>query len=235
MVALATGLVVALVCVRLGVWQVNRLSQRQAHNAVLAARLGDTAVAAMALPGDTAAGHYRLARLVGAARYDRELAWAPRMRQGSPGVHFLTPAPFRGDTFILVDRGWAYSPDARTVDFARWHEGDTLSVSGYAETWSQSCGVEATRAVPATCGDSATRLLRRLDRAAAERFTGLRLAPYIVMQTSDSALRADSVPVRVEPPVMDEGPHRGYAFQWFGFAIIALVGGVALARRERGR
>ena len=32
----------------------------------------------------------------GAMRYDREVAWAPRMRQGSPGVNFFTPMRMPG-------------------------------------------------------------------------------------------------------------------------------------------
>jgi surfeit locus 1 family protein len=167
-------------------------------------------------------------------RYDRDVAWAPRMRRGSPGVNFLTPMVLPGsDTVVLVNRGWAYSPDARSVDLPRWRERDTLSVSGYVETWAQDCGATAGAPLPALCGDSASRLIRKLDRRAVERIIGLPVAPYIVMQLSDSTLHADSVPARLEPPILDEGPHRGYAFQWFGFATIALVGGIALAVRQR--
>ena len=110
---------------------------------------------------------------------------------------------------------------------------DTLRVQGYVEGWVHPCAPGVTGGPPPRCADSATRVFYKLDRAVAERLVGLPLAPFVVMQTSDSALRADSVPVRVETPLLDEGPHRGYAFQWFGFALISLVGGVALARRER--
>ena len=227
---------VAAVCIRLGVWQTSRLAQRVAHNQVLTARLAEPAMSLSSLPGDTAAGHYRRVSAHGVLGYSREIVWAPRMRQGSPGVNFFTALTMPGnDTAVLVNRGWAYSADAKTVDFSRWHERDSAQVSGYVETWSQDCGVVDGVALPVTCGDSAKRLLRRLDRRAAERLLGVPLAPYIVMQTSDSALRADSVPARVEEPILDEGPHRGYAFQWFGFAIVAIVGGIALALSGRSR
>jgi cytochrome oxidase assembly protein ShyY1 len=32
---------------------------------------------------------------------------------------------------------------------------------------------------------------------------------------------------------MDEGPHFGYAIQWFSFAIIAIVGWTALLLRRK--
>ena len=235
-ITLVLALGVAGVCVRLGVWQTNRLSQRREHNAVLETRLADATVPLAALSPDTAVGHYRRVRVSGVWRYDREVAWAPRMRQGSPGVNLLTPLELAGrDTVLLVNRGWAYSPDAKSVEFRRWRERDTATVEGYVETWAQDCGIVAGAALPPACGDTALRALRRLDRRAAERLVGRPVAPYLVMQTSDSALRADSVPARVEAPILDEGPHRGYAFQWFGFATIALVGGAALALSQRSR
>ena len=32
---------------------------------------------------------------------------------------------------------------------------------------------------------------------------------------------------------MDEGPHLGYAIQWFSFAVIALVGAAVAVRADR--
>ena len=233
-VVVAVG--VAAVCARLGIWQTERLAARQAHNQTLIARLGDPAVPFHALPTDTGAGHYRRVTARGTLDYRREVAWAPRMRHGSPGVNLLTILRLAGsDTGVLIDRGWTYSPDAKSVEFGRWRERDTVALAGYVETWAQDCMVVDGAPLPATCGDSAARLLRRLDRRAAERLVGGPVAPYLVMQTSDSVLRADSVPVRAEEPVLDEGPHRGYAFQWFAFASIALVGGAALAWRGSAR
>lgn len=233
---LVVSAVAAAVCVRLGVWQVARLQERRAHNSVLVTRLAGPVAAVESLPTDTGAGHYRLASASGSMWYEREVVWAPRAHEGSPGVNFLTPMRRPGsDTVVMIDRGWAYSPDAKSVDFARWREADTLQVSGYVETWTHGCGAVDGTPLSQACGDSALRVMRRLDRRAAERLVGAPVAPYILMQTSDSALRADSVPVRVGRPALGEGPHRGYAFQWFGFATIALVGGIALARRSAGR
>jgi surfeit locus 1 family protein len=57
------------------------------------------------------------------------------------------------------------------------------------------------------------------------------VAPYYLIATSDSAGRDH--PVRREEPVLDEGPHRGYAIQWFSFALIAIGGAAAVVFRER--
>jgi surfeit locus 1 family protein len=41
--------------------------------------------------------------------------------------------------------------------------------------------------------------------------------------------------VRVPAPALDEGPHMSYAIQWFAFATVAIVGGVAFVRAGRRR
>lgn len=74
--------------------------------------------------------------------------------------------------------------------------------------------------------------LRSLNRAALESRIQRPVAPVLLVMTSDSAARADSVPRRLEPPVLDNGPHRSYAIQWFSFALIALIGGIVLFRRS---
>lgn len=227
---LAVG--IAAVCARLGVWQLDRLFARRAHNALLLGRLSEPALPVVSLPADTGAGHYRRATATGTFDYAREFAWAARIRHGSPGVNLVTPMHLAGrDTVVLVDRGWAYSPDAKSVEFPRWRERDTSTVAGFVETWSEPCETEAGQALSPTCGAEASRTLRRLDRATAERLVGAPVGPYLVLQTSDSALRTDSIPARSETPQLDEGPHLGYAYQWFAFAAIALAGGIALSRR----
>jgi cytochrome oxidase assembly protein ShyY1 len=42
-----------------------------------------------------------------------------------------------------------------------------------------------------------------------------------------------SHPARRDLPVLDDGPHRGYAMQWFSFALIAIAGAGIVVYRER--
>ncbi|MGH7459412.1 MAG: SURF1 family cytochrome oxidase biogenesis protein, partial [Longimicrobiales bacterium] len=60
--------------------------------------------------------------------------------------------------------------------------------------------------------------------------------PYTLLNMEVQALPDSSVqgfPIRLQPPVLDRGPHLGYAVQWFSFAAIALIGWVALMIRNR--
>lgn len=216
--------VFALVCARLGIWQLNRLAQRQAWNAHFTARLAAATVPIAALPADTAAGHYLRVSATGTFDFPAQVALAARSSQGSPGVHLLTPMRLADGSFAIVNRGWVYSPDAMTIDPARWREreGETVTVTGYAETWS---GRETKRLPPGQ------RVVRELDSAAVSRLVGAPIRPYYLVQTSDSA-PATARPVRLGEPVLDDGSHRSYAIQWFSFALIALFGGAMLVRDE---
>ena len=219
---LAIPLAFAALFVRLGVWQLSRLGEKRAFNAILSARLAAAPADIATLPADTALGHYRRVHAAGTMLYDREVVYAGRSHEGSPGVDLLTPLKLAGrDTVVMVNRGWAYSFDAASIDKMRWREKDSARVEGYAETFS---GKERS---------AAPGRVHALDRAAVQAIVGLPVAPYLIVQTSDSVTHADSVPVRLEIPAPDEGPHKSYAIQWFSFALVAVVGGVALARRSR--
>lgn len=214
----------ALVCVRLGIWQLHRLAERRAFNAQLATRLAAPPAPINALPSDTAAGHYHRVAARGVFDYSRQVVLATRSSMGSPGVHVLTPLRLDDGTIAMVNRGWVYSPDAITIDAAKWreHEGDSISVSGYAETWS---GRERTP-LP-----DAQRAVRALDSSRVARLVGASIRSYLLAQTSDSAAAADK-PVRLGEPELAEGSHKGYAIQWFSFALVALIGGSLLVREE---
>jgi len=131
-IALAVvAVLVATTCVLLGRWQLDRLSQRRARNAVLAARL---ALPPLAVRRDLSADSARQRRVVADGVYDfaAERTWPGRSFQGTPGVALVTPLRLSDGSVVLVDRGWVPSPDAFHVDHTRYREPDTASVTGIA-------------------------------------------------------------------------------------------------------
>jgi surfeit locus 1 family protein len=213
----------AAVFVRLGFWQLSRLRERQARNAAIAAQQRAAPRPFSELPRDTAGAHYRPAALAGRFDYEHELVLTSRTHEGSPGVELLTPLRVAGtDTAVLVNRGWVYAPDGFTVDRARWREGDSARVTGYVEVYSPDAGV-TTSADP--------RIVRRVSRREIAGRLPYPLAPFYLVATGDTAGTAH--PARRDIPVLDDGPHRSYAVQWFCFAAIALGGAGAVVWRER--
>jgi len=219
----AFALLASILFVRLGFWQLARLRAKVQRNAAIAARQLEPAVQFASLPRDTAAARYRRASAVGVFDYGAELVLSNRTYQGSPGADLVTPLRLAGsDTAVLVDRGWVYSPDGSSVDRARWREPDTVSIVGYVEQYAPDAVSTSAARDP--------RILRRISRREVSSRISYPLAPYYLVQTGDTAT---SHPVRREMPVLDEGPHRSYAIQWFFFAATALVGAVAVWWRER--
>ena len=225
-VFLALSVIVALGCIRLGFWQLSRHGERVGRNALVEARLRESAIDVAQLPRDTAAVRFRRATVTGEPLHGREMVLAARVHRGSPGVHLLTPLRVAGtDSLLLVNRGWVYSPDGATVDLARWREWEgPVSLTGF---------VEPIPDVPSAVVTGRERTIRRLHRPDIERLAGAPVLPfYLVLQSPVAAGRDESL-ARVEPPALDEGSHFSYAMQWFSFAAIALVGGAVVTRRTR--
>jgi surfeit locus 1 family protein len=219
------AIAVSLGCVRLGFWQISRLRERQARNELVFSRLEAPPVPVHALIGDTA-NRFRRATAEGRYDFDHELIYALRPREGSPGVNILTPLLIAPDTALLVNRGWVYSPNGMTVDLSRWREPDTARVEGFVERF-------VVADVPVSTL-SATRAVRRLDLDSIQARIPYRLLPLIVVQQKAAPpAAAEDTPVRVAPPPLSEGSHRAYAIQWFGFALVGIVGTILVAERDR--
>ena len=134
---LAFSLLAALVCTRLGLWQLSRLRERRAHNQqVLAARtlpavnLSDASAVA-AVP----AGGWADRRVSASGSYDFGTQFVIRRQalNGTPGVRVVTPLrPDSGDSAVLVIRGFVASPDAGTVALDSLMEKGTQRVEGIA-------------------------------------------------------------------------------------------------------
>ncbi|MDB4907832.1 MAG: Surfeit locus 1 family protein [Gemmatimonadetes bacterium] len=218
------AIVFAAIFVRLGFWQLSRRVQRQQLNARVSGRMALPPVDVARLPRDAAAARYRQATVAGSPDWEHELVITARTNIGSPGVHIVTPVRTAGnDTAVLVDRGWAYSPDGSSIDLSRWREErDTLT--GY---------VEALSSVP-VIGAVDPKRLRFITPAGIAAGVPYPVKPWYLVVTPS---RGDSGhvgrPVRTPAPALDEGPHLSYAIQWFFFALVALAGAALVAMRER--
>lgn len=220
--------VLAAACIRLGFWQLSRLGQRRARNAVVTRRLAEPMVRLTSLPPDSSST-LRRASVAGTPDFDHEIVLAARSYQGSPGVYLLTPLRMPGtDTAILVNRGWIYAPDGVNVGLKRWRETGTSFV-GYAERIPN--GRSAT---PDGVLKADSRIARELDLVTVNSLLPYPVSPlYLVATTADTTKPVGERVARLPAPTLDEGPHLSYAIQWFAFAAIALIGGAVVAVRGR--
>lgn len=225
-VFLALAVVMAAICVRLGIWQLDRLAQRRAMNARIAGRMTAPPMDVRRIVGDTTEVRFATAIVSGTPDFGHEVLLTHRGNDGSPGVDILTPVRVAGsDSAVIVNRGWVYSPDGMTIDPARWRESDTV-FTGYIDSF---------ESIPS---DTVRRQgIRRASYEAIARTIPYPIRRFYVVAIGDSSADAAATGgqprvVRLHPPQLGEGPHMSYALQWFAFATIALIGAGIVAARS---
>jgi len=212
-IGLAVAFIVAGGCVGMGKWQLARLHQRRTYNAtVRAIRARPPLNVAGPLTLDSA--RERRLRARGWYDYARQRPWRPRSYEGIPGVDLITPLRLADGVAVLVDRGWAPSPDAYHVDQETYREGDSAEVLGIG------------MAAPRARGDVDPRTLRDS--------LPYPLLPFVLQQLPSDRPTVRLALRRWPAPELTDGPHLSYAIQWFSFALIAVVGSLALARKRAG-
>lgn len=218
----------AAVAVRLGVWQLSRLSARRASNAtLLAARalppidLGAPSVADSLLTGRriTARGSFRDAGT---------LLLRNRAFRDAPGLHVVSPFEVSGSGAVVwVLRGFVNAADA--VSAPRPLPAPTpgtVRITGLAAEAPETRNAGQ----PLALGGDTT--WQRLDRdVLAARDPGA-LPMFVYLEGPASG--PGGLPT-VEPPSLDEGPHLSYAIQWFGIALAILTFGWVVVRRRGDR
>jgi surfeit locus 1 family protein len=223
-VLITFAVIVAAVCVSLGVWQLRRLAERKAFNRTILSRIDVLPVDASTIIHPDSARFQRVV-LHGRYDYDNEIVLMMRSRNGSPGVNIVTPLLVRGrDTAILVNRGWVYSPDAQTVDLARWREPVNAGGAGYVEIFPRREGTARSQTHP--------NAYRWLDQDALRGRIPYPVAAYYVVSITPGPV--EKTPARLTLPDLDEGPHLSYAIQWFSFAAISIIGTIVLTRQRNG-
>lgn len=225
-VGTVVALLIALMCVRFGFWQLERRTQRAALNDAVESRMSMPPMALEPGVADSTGLIYRRVTLSGDTDPERTFVWVGRMYRGSPGVHLLMPVRQPGrDHAVLLDRGWVPSPDAFTVDVTAYPEEPAVLVEGIV--------LPLPDADPTAPGrEAGGRTIRRLDRAALEVRLPYSLPPFYVQRLGAPRGEATVGPRALPLPELDPGPHLGYAIQWFSFAAIALGGWLILLMRR---
>lgn len=213
--------------VSLGMWQLRRLDDRRALNDVSQERIAAPSGSLDELTntyGEAAeALEYRQAELRGRYLVGEELILVARSLQGQSGHHVLTPM-LVGDRAVIVDRGWVpIDVTGPPVDEATPPGGEIIVLGTIRR--SQTRG--SLGAVDATTGRFERIARVDLDRLAQQ--ITVPIYPFFVELQRQTP--ANELPLALPQPDFGEGPHLGYAVQWFLFAAVAVVGYPILLRR----
>jgi surfeit locus 1 family protein len=215
----------AALCIRLGIWQLDRLQQRRAFNAhYLQVRAEEPLDLNTALPQDLTSFEYRDARVRGRYDFDHQVGLRNQYNGNEYGYHLLTPLLLADNVAVLVDRGWIPAgEDSGPSSWRQYDEAGEVTVTGIlrlGETKPELGGVPDPTLTP---GQTQLHLWNvvNLDRIALQ--VPYRLLPVYLQPDPDTSDITPPIPFQPEIEI-SEGPHLGYAGQWFTFAALLLFG-----------
>ncbi|MEO7147342.1 MAG: SURF1 family protein [Terrimesophilobacter sp.] len=226
---LSLVIVFAIVCASLGAWQLARRAEALAAIATVNNNYGSAPIPLPeALPTlDAFSGDQEWTPVTLHGRYltEDQLLVRTRPLGGAPGFEVLTPLRLSNGTVFVVDRGWV--PVGDTHD-------DPDSVPA-APSGDIDVVVRLKPGEPTLAGRTApTGQIATIQLG--EIASGIDLPTYtgayglLVSENPSPPTRPTPLP----KPVLDEGPHLSYAFQWFVFALLGFVAfGWALRQEYR--
>lgn len=235
-------LVVVVVMINLGFWQLRRLDERRTANAEVTAAMHEPAVAiATALPEGVAstpeqidAANYHQVIITGVYRADQQVLINNRTNNGSPGFWVVTPLVQSDGTAVAINRGWipfSYTAEGPWDDFAP--PKGTVSVRGVLRP-SQVRETDGLVSSPKDAETGTLRALARVDIGRLAQQVDEKLWPvYVNLDAQDPP--AGELPVPTPPPELSQGPHLGYAIQWFAFSLLLIIVYPLLLRRYARR
>lgn len=221
---------------RLGIWQLDRLAQRRAFNARVQAQIDQPPLDLNAnwQNADLYNMEYRKVTVTGEYDFSQQVALRNQAHEGTWGVNLLTPLLISGsDKAILVNRGWIPGDDYTSGNWGKYDEPGTVTVMGVVRR-SQSKPDFGRRSDPTPAPGQSLATWNFSNVAAIDSQVPYELLPAYVQESPDAAWTG--LPYRSEPKLeLTEGPHMGYAIQWFAFAAILLAGYPFFIRRSEER
>lgn len=219
----------AVVFVRLGLWQLDRLEERRAENAVGEMRLQAEPKAVADLLQDELDPEslvYQRVTATGVFDAGNEVLIRSQTHLGAAGFHVISPMVMDDGQAIMVNRGWVpLELDQAPVTGGAPPQG-VVTVEG----WLRPSQTRPPLGREEPAGD--LEILNRVDLARIEDQVPYPLFGMYLVEIGERA----EPPIPVEAPdFSDEGPHLAYAIQWFAFAVIAVIGYLALLRRRSSR
>jgi surfeit locus 1 family protein len=222
----------AVLFISLGFWQLGRLEERRLENAVGESRFDDDPQDFETLlqgsGDDEESLEFRRATFTGQFQPADEVLIRSQVYQAVAGFHVITPLVGEDGKAVLVNRGWVpLDADEVPVLAASPPEGP-VTVTGWVRP-------AQTRGALGPSDPAGGRLvtMSRVDIDRIQQQIPYELAPVYLSALDDPE---GELPVPAPGPTFDdEGPHLGYAIQWFSFALIGVIGYFFLLRRAAMR
>jgi surfeit locus 1 family protein len=234
-------------CIRLGIWQLDRLQQRRAFNAQFeSVRNEPTLDLNQELPQDITAMEWRSVNVTGEYDFANQIALRNQYYDNQYGYHLLTPLRFdtaqrelfdpstssgQADRAVLVDRGWIpVDGNSAPSDWRKYDEAGAVNVAGQIRL-GQTKPTFGGRADTLPENGAKLEVWNNADLVDIASQMPYPVLPVYIQPVADPSDTEPPIPFQPQVEIT-EGPHLSYALQWFTFATILFVGYPFLLRRQ---
>lgn len=229
---------VLIALINLGFWQLRRLEQRRTFIRNITAALNQPAIPLSSSPVNPADLTFRRVQVSGVFDNEQAMVIRNQLLGDLSGLHLITPLRLSGsDQAVLVDRGWIPrdNADPDPASLTAYDLSGQVTLEGIAHQTQTRPGWLSPLDPPLKEGQSRLVAWFRVDIDRIQEQLPYPLLPIYVQQLPDPNAPADSLPRQEGGISLDEGPHLGYAIQWFSFAAILVVTYGLFLRQELGK
>jgi len=205
------------VLARLGIWQLNRLAERRAANAILQAQLDAPPIQLNELLADNpdlVSLADREVTVRGTYDFAEQVLVKLQSYNGQPGIHLLAPLEIEGtEQAVLVNRGWLPVAENDPAGWGQYDEPGMVAITGVIQLGDKP---------PEGAEEPAGRQLDwfRVDIQGINTQTPYDLLPVYILETPAGETNTGQL-IKLEPEIdLSEGPHMSYAIQWFSFTLM---------------
>jgi surfeit locus 1 family protein len=216
-------------CVRMGIWQLDRLKQRRAFNSqVETMRAMEVLDLNQTVPDDISKMEWREVTVTGEYDFENQVTLRNQFNGDQYGYHLITPLRFSGGV-VLVNRGFIPADGNSTPsEWRKYDEVGQVTVTGQIRLGQEK---------PAFGGvaDAEASHLDVWNNLDVNRIVAQSPYPMLPVFIQPNEVEGDNVPpIAFQPEVeLTEGPHFSYALQWFSFATILFFGYPFYLRKQK--
>lgn len=225
MITTALVIIGSLVCVRLGIWQLDRLAQRRAFNAHYLETSTLPALKLTFSPKDDLTDmEYRPVLVTGTYDFAHQVVLSNQVYNNQSGYHLLTPLILSDGTGILIERGWIpLDGNQQPANWRTYDEPGIITINGILRLGQSEPEIGNIVDPVLAPGETHRDVWNLVNLTRIARQLPYRLLPVFVQPNPDANLIKPPYPY--QPSIaIDEGPHLGYMLTWFLFAALLFFG-----------
>ncbi len=222
------------IMIRLGFWQLDRLEWRRQLNQRILSQVNSPPLDLnQNLPiHDLFEMEYRMVQVHGEFDFEHEFLWRNQVWDNQPGYHLFIPLRIEGtDWVVYINRGWIPLGEADTESRSQYRKNGLVSLTGMIRRPMPKPAIGGVADPQPNAAQPRPEAWNWIDLERWRAETGLNLLPVWIQEAPQGPVSTLPYPALPEIEIT-EGPHLGYALQWFAFAAILAIGYPFFVRKQ---